>query len=60
MLHGFSFQNFICQHQLLRRPIQIPVISHSSMPGTYALSVRRKPNQTDNGVTFPDRAIIGK
>jgi len=37
--------------------------SHSSVPGTYTLGVRRTPNQTDSDVTFSrscDQGIIKK
>jgi len=35
----------------------MPLMSHSSAPGTSTSSVRRTPKQTDSHVTFPDRTI---
>jgi len=34
--------------------------SHSSIPGTYTLGVRRTPNQTDGFVTFARSCDQGK
>jgi len=38
----------------------MPAISASSLPGTYTLSVRRRPNQTDSDVSCSRSCDQGK
>ena len=49
---------FFCQHYLSR--VQMLIISHSSIPRTYTLGVRRTPNENDSDVTFFKSCDRGK
>jgi len=60
MLHRFDYLKLLFLSTLVFAYCKWQQFSHSSIPGTYTLGVRRTPNQTDSDLTFPDRAIKRK
>jgi len=58
MLHGFNFSKLVvCTNFYIFKCQQF---SHSSVPGTYTLSVRRTPKQIDSDVACSRSCDQGK